>query len=922
MHSNILYSLQCFNNINKFRILNSYYGLRYFSTSSKSKVNSPLKRIFNDTFYWNHHVQKFNKNNKNEHVGLCGFTNLNSPEELIQNAQLCVKYSNILVNTICNDYISNKNNNSFNNNYTKENPQILIVKRLDRLSDKLCSMIDTFELLRNVHPNPEYIDAANEAYEILNNYFGQLNTNYNLYESLKYAITNKDISVKFSEEEITVAQILMEDFENSGIHMSPENRREFIEIQDKIARLGHKFTLNAYTDFRPIEVENPRKVLKGLLYKLLNQIIYKVRDTSFIQDHINEGIIEDDDEDDDEDDERTKPIPMKEVAIISNPFIAQQILQTVEDEEIRKKVYMELNYSTDDQIKTLEEMLFLRGDLAHLIGYSSYSEMNIKNKMAKSQENVLKFLKNMSNQYKSIAEKEIQELLKEKKKHQNKLSNIFKKTEFYPWDYQYYTNVIKNSNYNKEELSNKKRLYRSLLSYFSIGSIIEGLSNLYSHLYGISFKPSTSISKSEFWHKDVRKLDVIHEVEGKIGTIYCDFFTRPNSSIERKYENAAHFTIQCARRVDFDQFDTKMNKNLHIIESINSSSTPEQIQQNSVMMKQIQQPFKYFEGQGTFQLPIVVIVTNFERPSEYYSFQQSSKKRNNNNRYPTSKPSLLTWPEMETLFHEMGHAIHSILARTNFQNISGTRCKMDFVEVPSILMEHFLQSDEVISSIARHYQTDEPLKSKYVDIMKNSQPQNYNSSKYINIQNQLKLSLLDQLYHSSIFNKHSNKLSDKLFNLNLNKKTNLSTKILEQVTKEFDIYPYIQDTQWQGQFTHLFSYGSTYYTYFWCRKIAEEIWNKLFNSNNSNKNNSTSEKGQSKSIWDSLKERKSFSIKENVQTQQDNSDPLRVLGEKLKNELLKWGGARDPWIGLKNLGIVNQDLENDTLFTHFINDTK
>jgi len=70
----------------------------------------------------------------------------------------------------------------------------------------------------------------------------------------------------------------------------------------------------------------------------------------------------------------------------------------------------------------------------------------------------------------------------------------------------------------------------------------------------------------------------------------------------------------------------------------------------------------------------------------------------------------------------------------------------------------------------------------------------------------------------------------------------ISTKILEDVTKDYDIYPYIQDTQWQGQFTHLYSYGSTYYTYFWCRKLAEEIWNKLFNSSTVDKGNYTFKK--------------------------------------------------------------------------------
>jgi len=539
--------------------------------------------------------------------------------------------------------------------------------------------------------------------------------------------------------------------------------------------------------------------------------------------------------------------------------------------------------------------------------------MNIKDKMAKNQDNVLTFLKNMSKIYKPLALKEIKNLLKLKKKHETK-SSIFKKTEFYPWDYQYYTNILKNENYNTEEISNMKRLYGSLLSYFSVGTIIDGLSNLFSHLYGISFQPSTSISKSELWHDDVRKLDVIHETEGKIGTIYCDFFTRPNPSYERKYENAAHFTIQCARRVDFDQYDIEMNENLRVVEALKSTSSPEQHQQESVMMKQIQQPVKYFEGKGTYQLPVVVIVTNFERPlSEYHNYQQSNKNDDHQNDHTVSNPSFLTWPEMETLFHEMGHAIHSILARTNFQNISGTRCKMDFVEVPSILMEYFLQSDEVICSVAHHYLTDEPLKSKYIDIMKNNLPQNYNSNKYINLQTQLKLSVLDQIYHSSIFNKHSNKLSDKIYN----RKNNISTKILENVTKEIDIYPYIQDTHWQGQFTHLYSYGSTYYTYFWCRKIAEEIWNKLFNFNYKSDPKLNTLKSTS------FEEQQQYKKTDNNQVNKDDDklkiDPLRKLGEKLKNELLQWGGAREPWIGLKNLGIIDGDINDETFIKKLIN---
>ena len=205
-----------------------------------------------------------------------------------------------------------------------------------------------------------------------------------------------------------------------------------------------------------------------------------------------------------------------------------------------------------------------------------------------------------------------------------------------------------------------------------------------------------------------------------------------------------------------------------------------------------------YKKDGENSRPHISVVCNFTKPTK-------------------DTPSLLTFQEVTTLFHEFGHALHGVLADTQYPNLSGTSVKWDFVELPSQFLENFCYEPEFLKTFAKHYQIGEILPDEKIEKLSQSKSfmEGYQTMR------QVGLGLLDMAFHSSV---SEHEVTD-------------VKEFENHFTKATQIYPSNSETATAPSFSHIFQggYSAGYYSYKWAEVLDADAFqyfkeNGIFNS--------------------------------------------------------------------------------------------
>lgn len=326
----------------------------------------------------------------------------------------------------------------------------------------------------------EMEELAQELSPLMTEHSNNIMLNAKLFARVKAVYDQykaKDFS-GLSTEERRLLEDTYKDFVSSGANLNEEQKQKLRKITEKLDVLALQFSENHRKDLNDFSLHlTSEEDVKGLPQSTLDAGRQEAKSRNL------DGWV------------FTLQAPSY------GPF-----MQWAENRELRKKMYMAYNTlcTHDNKYNNTEickKLVNLRMQYAQLLGYKTYADYTLEDRMAEKPENVYKLLHQLIEAYKPVAMKEVQEL-----------SNG---EQIEPWDFSFLANKLQQKKYNLDS--------EMLRPYFELTKVKEGIFGLATRLYGITFRKNTDIP---VYHEDVEAYEVYDKDGTYLAVFYCDFFPR------------------------------------------------------------------------------------------------------------------------------------------------------------------------------------------------------------------------------------------------------------------------------------------------------------------------------------------------------------------------------------------------------------
>ncbi|MBS3807832.1 MAG: Zn-dependent oligopeptidase [Bacteroidales bacterium] len=356
--------------------------------------------------------------------------------------------------------------------------------RFDDLHNELEKAHASIFLMAYVHPDGEIRAESLNSIRELSKYENRINMNVDLYRSLKEYSKQADTS-NMREAEVKLLRDVIREFEQNGLGLPEEKRAHIQKIQDDIADLGIHFESN----------------------------ISSYQDHIILGESDMEGLPEDYKEARRMEDGRYK-------IDLTYPSFFPFMKYAGSDDARRELSYRFKNIAADKNLEVLSDLLNKRKELAKMLGYSTFAEYQLENRMAEKPSVVWDFQQAIRQRVRDKAEEDYNLLMEKKKAYKGSASRV------YSWENAYYRTLLLKEDYHVDDEQVKE--------YFELDRVIRGLFDVAGQLYGIRFR---EIDQPPGWHKEVRMFEVSQD-DQVIGRFFLDLFPRAD-----KFNHAACFTM-------------------------------------------------------------------------------------------------------------------------------------------------------------------------------------------------------------------------------------------------------------------------------------------------------------------------------------------------------------------------------------------